>query len=133
MELIVIEIFLWVGLIFFFWALKDGLGNVEADIDDPGKADIHANTRPLTVRRFDQPESVSEAIGCYKDEPIYRYAIIDGQVYQFNHIYPFSTATSIPEGQRCVAPGLIYSPFSERSENQVMPAPKSSGTQSKST
>lgn len=106
MEIILIELLLWAGLIFFFWALKDGLSNVESDIEAFG---IHAPLPPSPRNlHFDHPERVSEAIGSYQGEQIYHYATFCGEQFQYDHIVPAESDITLEEGQRCLEPGLIY-------------------------
>lgn len=111
MDLIVIEIFLWAVLIFFFWVLKGGLSHVEADIEELGLFPMRPRTHISVSRPYDLPDKLMDAIGSYRDAPIYRYAIIGGQPYQFDHVCPPGGEKSGQEGQRCVAPGLIYLPL----------------------
>ena len=108
MDLIAIELVLWAALIFFFWVLKDGLGNVEDDIEALG----FNSQRRLSIASkhfsYDRPERVMEAIGNYMDSQIYRYVVIAGENYQFDHIYSSESAIQPEEGQRCLEPGLVY-------------------------
>jgi hypothetical protein len=108
MEFILIELLLWGALIFFFWALKDNLGRIDTDIDSLGI--LGAGTPPEVNRpaSYARPEQMSEPIGRYQDFPIYRYAVIDGRRYQFDHVVPNGPVACNNENERCVAPGLIY-------------------------
>jgi hypothetical protein len=108
MDAIFIQLVLWMCLIFFFWALKENLERVESDIDagessDSGKSDWRSKDS-----RYVRPEKVIDPIGSYQDAPIYRYAIIEGKRYQFDHVSPSVEQATLPEQQRCLAPGLIY-------------------------
>ncbi|HJV82684.1 hypothetical protein [Noviherbaspirillum sp.] len=109
MDLMLIELVLWGGLLFFFWALKDGLGNVESDIESLG---LLPNAKNALSSQEDagasHPERVAEVIGSYRDAQIYRYAVIQGRTYQFDHICPFERDIKLDAGERYVAPGLIY-------------------------
>jgi hypothetical protein len=113
MELILIELFLWAGLIFFFWALKDGLSHVETDIDDlglfSGKSEF-MSARPV---QFVHPEQVLDPIGRYQDTLIYQYVVIDGRHYRFDRVCPVGTSVSAQEHERYVSPGLVYVPVAE--------------------
>lgn len=108
MDLFIIELVCWGGLLFFFWALKDGLSRVESDIESMGIL----SSRKVAARKgpvqYYKPETAHEQIGSYRDQPIYRYVMIDGQTYQFDRVFPPGSASSISEDERCVAPGLIY-------------------------
>jgi hypothetical protein len=106
MEIILIELLLWAGLIFFFWALKDGLSNVESDLEMLGFNAPGSTSSPRL--RYDRPERVSEAIGTYQGAQIYRYATFSGENYVYDHVVPASAAITLEEGQRCLEPGLVY-------------------------
>ena len=108
MDLIAIELLLWAALIFFFWVMKDGLGNIEDDIEALG---FNAHRRQLAaLKRFkyERPERAIEAIGNYMDAQIFRYVVIAGENYQFDHIVPKESMEIPQEGQCCVEPGLVY-------------------------
>lgn len=116
MEIILMELLLWAGLIFFFWALKDGLSDVESDIESLG---FNVPLPPLPGNvHFDRPECVSEAIGSYQGEQIYHYATFCGEKYQYDHIVPAESKMSLEEGQRCLRPGLVYVRCEDRAVEQ---------------
>lgn len=109
MDLLIIELVCWGGLLFFFWALKDGLGKVENDIESLGILSGAGKTRPSqTGIQYFQPENAREPIGSYRGQPIYQYVVIDGQTYQFDRVFTPDTASCLSEEERCVAPGLVY-------------------------
>ena len=109
MDLVLIEILLWVGLLFFFWALKEGLGHVESDIESFG---LLQNTRQSMrdggAVHSDRPERVAEPIGTYRETQIYRYAFIRGRMYQFDRVCPPGSLTTLGAEERYIEPGLIY-------------------------
>jgi hypothetical protein len=116
MELILIELFLWAGLIFFFWALRDSLGQVETEIESLGLFDLRQP--PSSGKRWEYvlADHVREPIGTYKDVPIYRYVVIDNDLYEFDYICPFEEGAMILQKcQRCVAPGMVYTHCGETS------------------
>lgn len=114
MELIVIELFLWAGLIFFFWALKDGLSHVEADIDDLGLFGGKPEFSAVKPVQFIRPEQVLDPIGRYQNAPIYQYAVIGGRHYRFDRVCPADTRV-VPDNDECyLFPGLVYVPIAER-------------------
>ena len=115
MELIVIELFLWVGLIVFFWALKDGLSHVETDIEDLGLFGGKSKL-PVAPAQFVRPEQMLDPIGHYLDAPIYQYAVIGGQYYRFDRVCPTETRMPAQEDERYVLPGLVYVLVSEREQ-----------------
>lgn len=109
MEIIALELILWAGLIFFFWALKDNLEQVESEIEAIGlfnkrKPDAQANKNFC----YACPEKMLDPIGSYKGVPIHAYAVIEGRNYRFDHVCPSDDAAALRLSQRCVAPGLIY-------------------------
>lgn len=109
MDLILIELVLWVGLLFFFWALKEGLGQVESDIESLGLLQNGRQTAGHGGRgNFEHPERVVEPIGSYRDAQIYRYAVICGQWYQFDRVCPPGISMALGAEERYVEPGLIY-------------------------
>ncbi len=108
MDLIAIELLLWAALIFFFWIMKDELGNVEDAIEALG---FNSQRRITSVSKrfsYDKPEQVMDAIGNYMGSQIYRYVVISGEKYQFDHIYSPNSAIQPEEDQRCLEPGLVY-------------------------
>ena len=109
MDLVLLELICWAGLLFFFWALKEGLGQVESDIESLG---LVSNGRHSVAadghNRFDRPERVEEPIGSYRDTQIYRYAVIHGRTYQFDRVCPPDSGMKLEADERCVAPGLVY-------------------------
>lgn len=110
MDLLLIELVLWGGLVFFFWALKDGLGHVENDIESLSLLDkSKAAARLQAGLSFVLPERVHEPIGSYQDIPIHRYAIINGRKCQFDRVCPAKSGMPLNAGEYCVAPGLVYS------------------------
>lgn len=109
MDFVFLELLCWGGLIFFFWALKDGLGHVESDIEAMGvfpgvRRTMHMGARP----HFVQPERVMDPIGSYQGATIHRYAMIEGRAYQFDRICPLENGVKIESDERFVVPGLVY-------------------------
>ncbi|NEX59756.1 hypothetical protein [Noviherbaspirillum galbum] len=109
MDLVLIELLLWGGLIFFFWALKDGLGSVESDIEKLG---VLNGSKPegLATRRarFIVAEQLVEPIGSYMGAQIHRYAIISGKRYRFDRVQPPGMAIALDADERYLEPGLVY-------------------------
>lgn len=109
MDVLLIELVLWGGLLFFFWALKDGLGHVESDMESLGLLNTARKHADATKRLgYVQPDKLAEPIGCYAGTPIYRYAYIDGWCFQFDHVRPLDAKGLLNEGELCVEPGLVY-------------------------
>ena len=109
MQVILIELILWAALLFFFWVLKDGLGNVESDIETVG---LLRNGQPGRKRkqnfRFWRPQKLLEPIGSFRGEQIYRYAVFDGHTYRFDHVWPVDTPPALNADERCIEPGIVY-------------------------
>jgi hypothetical protein len=105
-EVILIEVLLWAGLIFFFWALRDGLNRIESELEAQPAGAGSAPRR--SHAQFDQADKVSEPIGRYRDTLIYRFAVIDGRHYQFAHVLPWESLAPLHAGERCLAPGVVY-------------------------
>ncbi|HZW22603.1 hypothetical protein [Noviherbaspirillum sp.] len=109
MDLVLLELVCWAGLLFFFWALKEGLGHVESDIESmglvPNGRNMLAPNGPLP---FDRPERVEELIGTYRDTEIFRYAVIHGRTYQFDRVCPPDSGMRLEADERCLEPGLVY-------------------------
>ena len=109
MDLVFIELLLWAGLIFFVWALKDGLEHVESDIDSMGLfPGFRKVTQGCNKTHFAQPEQVHEPIGSYQGATIHRYIIVDGWPYQFDRICLPENAGTLEFDECFIAPGLVY-------------------------
>ena len=104
-EIILIELLLWAGLIFFFWALRDGLNQAETEME---KQERPFEQAVSVLPSFDRPDRLSEPIGRYRDAQIYRIAFFEGKAYQFQHILPWESFSFLVTGERCIAPGLVY-------------------------
>jgi hypothetical protein len=117
MDLVLIELVLWVGLLFFFWALKEGLGRVESDIEAMGLVRHGRDaTSSSAATRYYAAERVAEPIGSYRDTQIYRYAVIQGRTYQFDRICPADSGMTLDPDERCLAPGLVYQECTDRGQ-----------------
>jgi hypothetical protein len=114
MDFILIEVLLWAALIFFFWALKDNLGRVEADIEDFGLLRMRTTSQKTGARGFDSADQLLEPIGHYRDTPIFQYAVIGDRCYRFDRVTPEGPRDAA-EDERCIAPGLIYVAVAEDS------------------
>ncbi len=107
MDIVLIELVLWAGLVFFLWVLKDTLGNIESELDRA--ATQKAGAGPARHAGVSHPEQLHEPIGSYGGTIIYRYAVIDGITYEFDYASNLGPATSVAANQRYIAPGLVYS------------------------
>jgi len=105
MDIVLIELVLWAGLIFFLWVLKDTLGSFESEIDRAAPNKAGPARKPGTAN----PERLYEPIGSYGGVTIFRYAIIDGERYEFEFASGGGPDISLAPNQRYIAPGLVYS------------------------
>ena len=105
MDIVLIELVLWAGLIFFLWVLKDTLGNFESELD---RAGISKTGAPRKLGAA-SPERLYEPIGSYGGTIIFRYAMIDGERYEFDYASGGGLEISLGTNQRYIAPGLVYS------------------------
>ena len=105
MDIVLIELVLWAGLIFFLWVLKDTLGNFESEIDRGTAHKAGTSRKPGTAN----PERLYEPIGSYGGVTIFRYAVIDGERYEFEFASGGGPDISLAANQRYIAPGLVYS------------------------
>ena len=106
MELIAIDLILWLGFGLLLWALKDSFNTMQSDLRNfrqPLRPRAEAKRDALAV-----PQRLIDPIGHYLDQQIYRYAIIDGRHYRFDHVCSKEMATRLMDTQRWVAPGLVY-------------------------
>jgi hypothetical protein len=106
MELIAIDLILWLGFGLLIWVLKDSFKNIQSDLRH-----YRQPLRPRAELKCDAiatPQRLIDPIGQYLDQPIYRYAIIDGRHYRFDHVCSKEMVTRLTETQRWIAPGLVY-------------------------
>jgi hypothetical protein len=106
MELIAIDLILWLGFGLLLWALKDSFKNIQSDLRH-----YRQPLRPRAELKCDAivtPQRLIDPIGQYLDQPIYRHAIIDGRHYRFDHVCSKEMVTRLTETQRWIAPGLVY-------------------------
>jgi hypothetical protein len=109
MNVMLIELLLWICLLLFFWAMRDGLNNIESDIESLGL--LRNAPRGLPAQqgmRYSRPQTRMEPIGSYRGEQIYRYVVIEGRRYQFDHVCTAGGIETINDGECCIEPGLMY-------------------------
>lgn len=106
MEIELLEIVLWAGLIFFFWVLKENLGKVETDLEKHQAEKLRAAQNPPKPG-FVSPERLFDPIGHYGDATIYGFAVIAGRRFRFDSICPSGSVPLTPD-QACLQPGLLY-------------------------
>jgi hypothetical protein len=106
MDIVLLELVLWAGLICFLWVMKDSLGKIESELER--SATQKAAGRDFRGNDTARADRLSEPIGRLGDATIYRFAIIDGQTYEFDHV-AVSKDAPLAIHQRWLAPGLVYS------------------------
>jgi len=106
MDIVLLELVLWAGLICFLWAMKDSLGKIESELEK--SAAQRAAGRGLHGNDTAHADRLSDPIGRLGDATIYRFAMIDGQTYEFDHVAASRDAT-LATNQRWLPPGLVYS------------------------
>jgi hypothetical protein len=105
MELIAIDLILWLGFGLLLWALKDSFKTIKSDLRNyrlPLRPRAEAKTSLIGT-----PQRLIDPIGHYLDQQIYRYAIIDGRHYRFDHVCSKEMVARLTETQRWIAPGLV--------------------------
>ncbi len=105
MEIVIIEILLWLGFGLLLWALRESLNGVEIELQGPPPGKPAAPTLPVASK----PQQLLEPIGRYADRIIHDFAIIDGRIYRFECVCPPLQARGLGRHQRWVSPGLVYS------------------------
>lgn len=108
MDVVLVELILWVGLAFFIWALRDNLGNVEAEIEAAQALKSREIAARAVARRFVNPEQVEDPIGAYRGATIHGRMVFQGRSYRFDHICPPEDGVRLQPGECYVAPGLVY-------------------------
>ena len=106
MRTFAIELLLCLSLVLIVWAIKDTLQRLEAELDNDQRQPAPPST--FSRMRFATPQDLFEPMGRYLDQTIYRYAIIDGRHYRFEHVCPASQPIALQATQRWIAPGLVY-------------------------
>jgi len=105
MDIVLIELVLWAGLIFFLWVLKDTLAKFETETDRAAPSKAGAARKPGAAH----PDQLYEPIGSYGGTTIFRFAVIDGVRYEFDYASSEGPGISLGANQRYIAPGLVYS------------------------
>jgi hypothetical protein len=105
MDIVLLELVLWAGLICFLWVMKDSLGKIESELEK--SAARKAAGRVLGGDGPVHADRLSEPIGRLGDATIYRFAVIDGQTFEFDHVAVRKDTPLLP-AQRWLPPGLIY-------------------------
>ena len=106
MDIVLLELVLWAGLICFLWVMKDSLGKIESVLERT--AAQKAAGRGLHGNDTGHADRLSDPIGRLGDTTIYRIAVIDGLTYEFDHVAASKNAP-LPANQRLLPPGLVYS------------------------
>ena len=78
---------------------------LESEIDRAAPSKAGASRKSGAAR----PERLYDPIGSYGGTTIFRYAVIDGETYEFDYASGGGPDISLRPNQRYVSPGLIYS------------------------
>jgi hypothetical protein len=105
MDIVLLELVLWAGLICFLWVMKDSLGKIESELEK--SAAQKAAGSVLNSEITFHADRLSDPIGRLGDATIYRFAIIDGQTYEFDYVAA-GKDIRLAANQRCLPPGLVY-------------------------
>lgn len=114
MDIVLLEIILWAGLLFFFWSLRENLGKIEEIIDDPARQQAPEALDSKPACGYAKPDQLLEPVAAYLGHTIYRYALSGGRRYQFESILPLAVSSAAPRTvasvprQLHLAPGLLY-------------------------
>jgi 2-hydroxychromene-2-carboxylate isomerase len=110
-EVVVYAVFDALALVVIFWIMYLGHGQIGSLNQEAMDVDETEPGAPLSSSfRFEHPDTVTEVIGSYMGTQIYRYAVIHGVEYQFDHIFPLKGKMQEDRRACCLAPGLIYLP-----------------------
>lgn len=110
-ELVVYVLFVVFELLVLFWVTYFANAKIKSsDLEGGAESDSFFGQASPSTFRFVDPDHVSEPMGNYKGVQIYRYAVIGGVKFQFEHIFPSEGVVKIEKGARCLAPGLVYLP-----------------------
>jgi hypothetical protein len=110
MDIVLLELVLWAGLICFLWVMKDSLGKIESELER--SAAQKAAGRSLRDNDAARADRLSDPIGRLGEATIYRFAIIDGQTYEFDYVAASKDAP-LAASQRWLPPGLVYRQMDE--------------------
>jgi len=105
MEIYLIELILWLGFGAIIWALRTSLREMDSEIRLRETAMV---APPRKAAPGSAVQTLIEPIGRYLDRPIYRYAIIEGKIYHFDHVCPEAQAGQLAVDQKWITPGLVY-------------------------
>ena len=105
MDIVLLELVLWAGLICFLWVMKDSLGKIESELERT--AAQKSAGRGLRSDGTVHVDRLYDPIGRLGDATIYRIAVIDGQTYEFDHVAA-GKDIRLAAHQRCLPPGLVY-------------------------
>lgn len=106
MELLIIEMLLWIGFGFLLWAMQESLSRIEQEVES--RAPRPARHAAAVLPPCGQPETRIGPIGRYDGQTIHEYVIIDGRGYRFDHVCPAGACVPDAGGRQWVAPGLVY-------------------------
>ncbi len=107
MDLLIVEILLWLGFALLIWALRDSLIQIENEFELRGPPTSAGQLSPHPVSAS-RPQQLIDPIGQYRGRTIHDYAIIDGRPYRFAYVCPLMQSGCLDSEQRWISPGLVY-------------------------
>lgn len=107
MDIVLLELLLWAGLICFLWVMKDSLGKIESELEKSAAQKAAGRARHDDSDGEVRPNRLFEPIGSLGNNTIYRFAIIDGKTYEFDHVATGKDAR-LAANERWLPPGLVY-------------------------
>lgn len=107
MDIVLLELVLWAGLICFLWVMKDSLGKIESELEKSAAQKAASQARRGDRDGEARPDRLSEPIGSLGGDTIYRFAVIDGKTYEFDHV-AIRKEARLAANERLLPPGLVY-------------------------
>lgn len=113
MNIVLLEILLWAGLLYFFWSLRENLGKIEEIIDDPARQQAAKLAKNQALDPYCKADQLVEPIAAYMGHTIHQYAFSGGRRYRFDCILSRDEMLpphAVTSGVRSLilAPGLLY-------------------------
>lgn len=109
MELLFIEVIVWLALACLFWALRQNLVDIEQEIQQVQALKRREIASLALARRFVRPDAVGEPVGQYQNCPIHDSVVYHGERYRFDYVCPPELKPLLRNDQCYVQPGIVYS------------------------
>jgi hypothetical protein len=97
------------GFVLILVWVMDGIASLErAQNAEPEVAATPGFADRPAPQRFDAADRCMEPIGRYMDSTIYETVSIGGLEYHYDHVLAPGGRWLPEQGERCIAPGLVY-------------------------